>query len=176
MAHADKELLQAWCQGDLRAGERLYHRHYASIARFFRTKLGEGHDDLVQITFVYCVESIADYRGDASFRTYLFGIARNVLLQHLRSKQREAARIDPRSVSMAVASAHSFTSMIAAGRQHDRLLLALRELPIDTQMMIELHYWEGLTIQEIAQVVELPLSTVKTRMRRGRLRLCEVLG
>lgn len=174
MMPTDGDLLRSWSNGDLDAGECLFHRHWDSVARFFHSKLGPGCEDLIQTTFTACVESIANYRGDSSFRTYLFGIARNVLLKHLHRKARDAERFHPGTVSIA-ASIRSYTSVIAGGRQRERLLLALRELPVDTQLMIELHYWEGLTIQEIAQVVELPINTVKCRMRRGRLQLAQAL-
>jgi RNA polymerase sigma-70 factor (ECF subfamily) len=70
----------------------------------------------------------------------------------------------------------SYTSVVARDRAHQRLLQALRELPVDTQVMIELHYWEGLTLTEIAEVVGRPLNTVKTQLRRGRLRLADALA
>ena len=60
---------------------------------------------------------------------------------------------------------------MAGGEQNLLLLRALRELPIDTQVMIELHYWEQLPVREIAEVMEVPVNTVKTRMFRGRKQL-----
>ena len=75
----DAAQLEAWRAGDQDAGEALIERHYASILRFFRTKAGEDADDLVQLTFLRCVEASERYRGDAGFRAFLFGIARNVL-------------------------------------------------------------------------------------------------
>jgi DNA-directed RNA polymerase specialized sigma24 family protein len=55
-AATDIELLEAWRGGDRRAGEQLFERHYAAVARFFRNKLEFGVDDLIQRTFLACVE------------------------------------------------------------------------------------------------------------------------
>lgn len=170
----DRQLLQAWRDGDLDAGAELFERHWQSISRFFTNKLGPDCEDLIQSTFLACVENVDKYRGDSSFRSYLFGIARNKLLRHLRTKARDAKYFDPASVSVAD-SVQSYTSVIEADRVRTRLLIAMRELPVDTQVMLELHYWEKLPIREIAQIVEMPVNTVKARMRRGRMQLSERL-
>jgi RNA polymerase sigma-70 factor (ECF subfamily) len=60
-------------------------------------------------------------------------------------------------------------------QQHRLLLAALRRLSLDDQVMLELHYWDDMKIEDIAKVVEKPINTVKTRMRRARLRLEELM-
>ena len=60
------------------------------------------------------------------------------------------------------------TQVLAARQEQRLLLLALRRLPVDHQVALELHYWEGLTAAEIGAVLDLPLGTAKTRIRRGR--------
>ena len=60
------------------------------------------------------------------------------------------------------------SSASASQPEHKLLLEALRRLPLDTQAMLELHYWEGLSVAEIAEVFDLPVGTVKSRMRKGR--------
>lgn len=169
----DAVLLERWRGGDKAAGAVLLERHHESLARFFMSKLGPEADDLVQATFLGLLEGALDrFRAEASFRTFLFGIARKKLLEHLRSAVRDRARFDPAHETLA-ALEPSLGSALDARGQDKLLLAALRQLPIDTQMMLELHYWEGLRIREIAQVLELPINTVKTRMRRGRLSLDE---
>lgn len=172
---SDQALLEAWQGGDSDAGAELFERHWRSIARFFTNKLGADCEDLVQQTFLACVESKSKYRGDSSFRGFLFGIARNKLLHHLRAKGRYQKRFDPGTVSIA-ASARSHTSIIAADRKRAKLLLAMRQLPVDTQTMLELHYWEQLPVREIAKILELTPEATRTRMFRGRRKLAELLG
>ena len=84
----DAALFEAWCRGDRRAGAQLFERHYEAIARFFHNKARHDADDLIQRTFLRCVETHARIRDPASFRYYLFGVARNVLLEYLEEKGR----------------------------------------------------------------------------------------
>jgi RNA polymerase sigma-70 factor (ECF subfamily) len=108
------------------------------------------------------------FRGESSFRTYLFGVARNVLLAHYRGRTRDA-RVD---ADVSVQSVHDLApgpSSMVALRADERLLFeALQRIPLDIQMTLELFYWEELTIPELAAVLEIPEGTVKSRLHRGR--------
>lgn len=170
----DADLYAAWRQGDKRAGQALIERYYDPVLRFFRTKVGPQADDLVQRTFLVCAEG--GFRGDSSFRAYLFGIARNVLLKFFRNKQRDA-KVDP---DFTVSSVHELDpgpSTMAARRAEQRLLLeALRRIPLEFQLLMELFYWEELSIAELEAVLELPNGTIKSRLRRGRQLLKDAIG
>lgn len=175
LRHAgDAELLHAWHEGDDRAGEVLFDRHYDAVARFFRNKVVE-HDDLVQRTFAICVESSRRFREDSKFRTYLLGIAKNVLFKHYRaqSSTRDQDSLDELSVE----AMGQTPSELLSGRDEERLLLAaLRRLPVPLQVLIELRYWEDLKHREIADVLGVPEGTVKTRIRQGKRQLEEALA
>lgn len=170
----DVELLEAWRGGDRRAGEQLFERHFDVVRRFFRNKLEFGVDDLIQQTFLACVESRERIRGDSSFRTYLFAVATNLLRKHLRGVYRHGDRID-----FGVTSLHDLgpsPSVVLAGRQEQRLLLeALRRIPLEHQIILELYYWERLTSAEIARVLDVPHGTARTRIRRAKQLLEEQL-
>lgn len=169
---SDAELLAAWKAKDQRAGATLLTRHHTSIARFFAHRLGPDTEDLVQATFLGLLEGIDRFRGDSSFRTFLFAIARNQLLTAIRGRVRDRARFDP--VETSIAALDPSASMIRAAKdQHKLLLAALRRLPIDVQIMLELHYWEQMRVREIAEVLDMNPNTVKTHMKRGRARLNE---
>ena len=162
----DSALVEAWRGGDREAGKRLFLAHYAGVARFFRNKVGEAGPDLIQRTFLACLEGRERFRHDASFRSYLFSIAYKILCKHYREQRRDAARVD-----FEEDTAHALSSPISAvaARQEQRLLLeGLRRLPVDYQVVLELHYWEGITAAELAEVLGIPLGTAKTRLRRGR--------
>ena len=171
---SDHGLLAAWRDGDLDAGALLFERHYASVARFFGSKVSRDCEDLIQATFLACLEGIDRFRGESSFRTLLFAIARNKLCRYLREQQREIRRRRPAPPAIA-ANEPSTTSLLAARSERQHLLGALRHLDLESQMMLELHYWEAMTVRDIAAVLELPVNTVKTRMRRARLRLAQAL-
>ena len=170
----DLQLLERWRAGDLEAGARLFERHYAGIQRFFSNKVGRDCEDLIQSTFLGCLEAIDGFRGESSFRTLLFAIARFKLLKHLRERKRDHKYLGPARISN-IADRPSFNAAMAASKERKRLLAAMRRLPLDTQLMLELFYWEAMPVKDIALVVDLPDNTVKTRMRRGRQQLVKEL-
>src|SRR5688572_2629852 len=92
----DADLLSSWRAGDLGAGDALFNRYFAPIYRFFRNKLGDEStvEELMQRTFVGCVEGRDRLREQTSFRSYLFGTAHNILRAYFREKRREHERID----------------------------------------------------------------------------------
>ena len=169
----DRELLDAWRTGDEAAGEELFARHFDGACRFFYNKVDDGVEDLIQQTFLGCLESRERFRGDSSFFTFLIGIAKNVLRLHYRRKRRDE-RLDFGSTSVHDLSP-SPRRVVAERLEEQRLLEALRAIPLDLQMVLELHYWEGLSAPAIGEALELPVGTVKTRLRRGKQLLREQL-
>lgn len=171
---SDAELLEQWNAGDASAGEALFERHFDGLFRFFRNKAPDESDELVQRTFAACLEKRLKLRDAASFRAFLFGVARIEFLQLMRRKAKAE-----RNVDLSKASVFDFDpspSRIVAHKQEQRLLLeALRRIPVDLQIVIELHYWEELSTTEIAHVIEVPQGTVKSRLRRAREAIEEVL-
>ena len=168
---SDDDLFRRWIDGDARAGEELVERHYASVDRLFRFKVGEEQGrDLTQATFEALQSTLSRFRGQSGFRTWLFGIARNKLLGYMRNRVRDQRRFDPSANSVADLGP-SPSSLVDVERRQKLLLGALRRLPVDVQLMLELHYWESMSIAEIAKIVERPVNTVKTIMYRGRQRL-----
>jgi RNA polymerase sigma-70 factor (ECF subfamily) len=171
---SDYELLDAWRDGDGTAGDRLFERHFDGVCRFFRNKVADGVEDLIQRTFLACVESRDSFRKDASFRTYLFTVARNELYAHFKRAAREGARIDPLETS-ARDLGPTPTSWLARQNEQRLLLAALREIPIDHQVALELYYWEDLSASELGRVLAIPEGTVRTRIRRARQLLQDAL-
>lgn len=169
----DAALLESWRGGDKRAGSALFARHYARVHRFFRNKVNAADlGDLIQSTFLACVEGRERYAGTGSLPSYLLGIAYRLLCRHYRAKRRERAHIDFASVS-AADLAPSPSQVIVERREQRLLLRALRAIPLEFQAILELVYWEELTAGECAEVLGIPLGTAKSRIRRGRLLLHE---
>ena len=163
----DFVVLDRWRAGDRAAGDALLRRHFDALYRFFRNKLDQGVDDLIQRTFTACIAAKDNFRKQSSFRTYLFTVARNELYHHYEKRQREAVLFEPGSMS--VEAMGTSPSAVVARQQEQRLLLrALRALPLELQVAIELFYWEQLTTQEIAEVMDVPQGTAKSRLRRAR--------
>jgi RNA polymerase sigma-70 factor (ECF subfamily) len=164
---ADAELLAAWRAGDAAAGEDLFTRHFDALYRFFRNKADDGIDDLIQATFLAAVASRDAFRGDASFRSYLFAIARNELYAHWRRRARRDAEADIGELSVEDLGTRP-SGVLARHREQQLLLRALRAIPLDLQLVVELHYWEELTGPELAVALEVPEGTARSRLRRAR--------
>ena len=165
----DAALFEAWCRGDRRAGAQLFERHYEAIARFFHNKARHDADDLIQRTFLRCVETHARIRDPASFRYYLFGVARNVLLEYLEEKGRRQRREVLNFLSTSIEDlAPTPSSALARAREERLILHALRRIPRELQIILELYYWEELRARELAEVLDLPEGTIRTRIRRAK--------
>src|SRR5262249_33855997 len=87
---SDLALLQSWRAGNKQAGEDLFTRHFTDIYRFFEHKAGDAADELAQQTFMACVAGRDSFRGQSTFRTFLFAIARNQLYSYLRRASQRA--------------------------------------------------------------------------------------
>ncbi len=167
----DFDLLVAWQDGDRDAGDALISRHFWSIYRFFRSKTDDAAEDLTQRTFLGCVEKRDHVKAELGFRAYLFGIARNQLLLYFRRYNRDAANVQLETTSVAALGS---PSQVLAGKQEQRVLLsAMRQIPADFQITLELYYWEDMSVGEIAQVLDVAPGTVKSRLGRGRAMLRE---
>lgn len=169
----DEELFAAWIAGDRGAGASLIERYYDAIERFFVSKIGDKADDLVQQTLLACVESAASFRGVERFRAYLFGVARNVLCEFLRRRVRDG-QPPPDFAASSIVDLMPGVATRTAQRAEERVLLfALRQLPLDLQVLVELYYWEELSIEELARMLEVPPGTIKSRLFRARTLLAE---
>lgn len=166
--------LRAWQNGDEKAGEKLFRRHYRLVLRFFHNKVGTAAQDLVQRTFLGCLEARERIRGDASFRAFLFGVARNVLFDHYRLARRDREHLDFTTVT-AEDLRPTPSSLLAQAREVELLLRGLRQIPLESQIILEMYYWEGMRAHEIGEALDMPEPTVRTRIRRARLRLEQVI-
>lgn len=170
---SDSQLLDRWRAGDDKAGRDLYKRLFPAVNRYFRNKVSvqAESDDLVSATFVGLLKARDTFRGDSSLKTFVLRIARNKYASWIR-EQKSARKVIERPDSedaLSVADlAKSPFSQVAEGRETRLLLSALRKLPIELQELLELYYWEELTGPELAEVLEFPEGTVRSKLRKAR--------
>lgn len=165
---SDEALFVRWRDGDQEAGRTLFGRHFRPLYRFFSTK-GVDPDEMVQGTFLALTGARAQFEGRSSFRTYVYTIARNHLYRHLRTLQRER-QFDPELSSIAELVSSARTKL-ARGEEHRKLAEALRTLPVSQQALLELHYWEGLDAEALAEVFETNPAAIRNRLHRARASL-----
>ena len=172
-AVSDLELLAAWGAGDVDCGNLLIERHFDLVYRFFRNKAVESDiEDLVQQTFLACLEARTRYAERASLKTFLLAIARNQLLKYYRGRHREPLISHESSLRD---NGISPTGALAKAEDQRLLLRALRHVPLDAQVVLELTYAEGMAVPEVAEVLGLEPGAVHTRLSRARDRLRESL-
>ncbi len=174
---SDAALFAAWRGGDARACATLFARHTPALRCFFRKRLPSTPiDDLIQTTLLGCLEARDRFRGDCTFRTFLFSIAVNQVRRHLyllergRRRQRELIRV-------AVTREPEPTPCARLIDQQRRgvLMSGLRRLSDEQQRLIALYYWRRRSARAIAELLDVPVGTVKTRVRRARQKLARVL-
>lgn len=172
---SDFELLDRWRAGDKPAGEELFARYFDGLCGFFATKCHGEAEDLVQRTFLACVRSKDAFRKQASFRTYLFTVARHELYHHFRQRSRDGERLDFGTTSVADLVTTPATRL-ARNAEQRQLVEILRTLPIEQQTLLELHYWEEQDISALAEIFEATPNTIRVRLHRARQALKDKLA
>lgn len=170
----DLELLEQWRGGDRKAGERLLSKHFEGIRRYFRLKFLDVHEDLLQETFSRVVENRDEFRGESSFKTYLFRIARYVGNEHIRKRYRHGGDFSSANSSLADLTGRRQSSLLAEREDHRLLLDALQNLSLDQQEVIDLYYWEEMTAKQVGEAIEVPESTVRSRLRLAKANLAKL--
>ena len=165
------EVVRRAQQGDVDAFEVIYRRSAPAIFRLCRRMLGDEHEarDLVQDTFVRAWERLLSYRGQSSLDTWLHRVAVNVVLTHLRSTKRDAARLidgDDELFGARSADAPDDASM--------DIETALARLPAGARTVFALHV-EGYSHDEIAQMTGIAAGTARAQLWRARRALAKVL-
>jgi RNA polymerase sigma factor (sigma-70 family) len=165
----DAELFDRWSAGDREAGDRLLRRHFPTVYKFLRNKVAGGVEDLIQATFLACVQAKARFRRESSFRAFLLGLARLELFAHYRRTHRDE-RIDGGVTALRDLGASPTAALVQ--REEQRVLLeAMCRIPLDLQIVLELFYWERLTSAELGVVLDIPAPTVRSRLRRAKAAL-----
>lgn len=169
--------------GDMAAFERLVERHEMLVVGTVARMLGGNADvdDVAQQVFVRVWKSARRYRPAAKFTTWLLTITRNLVFNELRRKRRHVeVPLEFRHESAEIATpVENLTQNPATALLHDELAraidAAIRELPETQRMALVLRRYEGLSYEEIADVLDQTVSGVKSLLFRARTDLRERL-
>jgi len=169
----DAELVtRVLVEDDQHAFAELVRNHQSAVRgllrQLARNDLGLA-DDLAQETFVRAYRNLARFRGEAKFSTWLYRIAYNCFREDAR-KRKELVGIDENQLE-----AEYDPQTVDPALRHD-LMHALQMLPIHERSAIVLCCQNGLSHDEAARVLEIPLGTVKTNVLRGREKLRKMLS
>ncbi|HVI75127.1 MAG TPA: sigma-70 family RNA polymerase sigma factor [Anaeromyxobacteraceae bacterium] len=183
----DTELLAAARAGDRAALERLLERHQNRVFRFGMKMCGEEDDakDVLQETLLAAARNISDFRGASAVSTWLYTIARSFCIKKRRTSKFAPERVE--SLDAVGGEAHAVPDAARgpeeelAGRQVQTALQdAISELEPMYREVLVLRDVEGLSAPEVAQILELSVEAVKSRLHRARVavreRVAPVLG
>jgi RNA polymerase sigma factor (sigma-70 family) len=184
---SDEQLMLQYRDGDLNAFRELYSRHRLGLYRFiaWRAPRTEWVDEVVQDAWANLHHARMRYQPEAGFRTYLYQIARNRLLDLLRQQQPLLASelgsgSDGRDRFDVLAdAAHDSVTPDLALEEKQRagsLHAALAALPGEQKESLVLQQFCGMSIDEIAQLTEMPAETVKSRLRYAMRKLRQHLS
>ncbi len=172
----DAELVQAVIAGDTFAYRELVERHGHRIFRFLAkhvTRLDDA-EDLAQETFLQAYRSLAAYRGDAKFSTWLIGIALNVARNHANRTAPPVASLDDEVLDGLAGPADPEEAAYCTAKLR-AVQRAVGELPAEQRECVALVFFEGLSYEDAGRLLALPTGTVKSRLFRARTKLAAAL-
>ena len=143
------------------------------LRRFARTLTRNPHDadDLVQLALERALTRLAQWRPDTKLESWMFGIIKNAWIDELRARGRRAKVFAPEEAAEHVGDASSEAQMELLSMQS-----AMERLPDEQRLVVALVLVEGLSYQEAADVLEMPIGTVTSRLARGRATLESILS
>ena len=149
----DLDLVARWKAGDQRAATLLVERHASALARFLASIGARADvDEVVQDTFVRAFASIDGFRGDSSLRTWLFTIARRLVLDRRRAVRRRGEQVEVQETD--VATEYDALDGVVAEETRARMQQAMAALTPTQREVFVLRVSEGMSYREIAEAVD----------------------
>jgi RNA polymerase sigma-70 factor (ECF subfamily) len=170
------------CRGNLNAFNQLVLMYQGVVYNTAYRILGDvdAADDATQEAFISAFRALGGYRG-GSFRAWLLRIVTNSCYDYLRYKQRrpssslEAVLIDPQQTARLVATEEGPEEHVLRSELSDLLQAGINSLPAEQRITLVLADVQGFSYQEVADMTDTSLGTVKSRLSRGRARLRDYL-
>jgi len=164
---SDEQLMLDFQQGSREAFIELFERYREPMYGFFRRRLNEAAraEDLAQQTFLAVLRGVSRYEPRALFRTYLYGIALNLLAAERRKKAREGTRAEDPAEQPVITDREASLWVRRA----------IEKLDADAREVLLLREYEQLSYAEIAALLRVPVNTVRSRLFRARMALKELL-
>lgn len=172
----DDDLFLMFREGQAEAFDTLFDRHYLGVYNFARTMVREtgAAEEILQDTFLAVARAAKTYEPRGTFRTWLLRIVRNRCLNRLEAERarRQVLMDDPAGIVLQYPSPEpSPLERACVNEQMDRVRRAVAALPDRQREAIALYAFEEMTYQQIADVLDLPINTVKTLIHRARASL-----
>ena len=172
----DEQLVERAQQGDRRAFELLVRKYQYKIVQLVSRLVGDADaQDVAQETFIKAWRALSGFKGDSAFYTWLYRIGINTAKNHLVARRRRPTNQD---IDVDEAEQFGHTAQMSDIDTPEALLLSdeikqkvgetIAKLPPDLRQAITLRELEGLSYEEIAEVMDCPIGTVRSRIFRAR--------
>jgi RNA polymerase sigma-70 factor, ECF subfamily len=181
----ERALIERCKQGDITAFNELVLQFEKRVFNFAYRMSGNYDDacDVSQEAFIRVFNSINTFRGEANFTTWLYRIVTNVYLDerkkqksHLHTSLEDYIDLEENSVTRQVEDGRPTPGAVVEQAERDAILAkAIQELPEYQRAMVILYHTQNRSYEEIAEILKLPIGTVKSRLNRARLALKEKL-
>ena len=173
----DKQLVERVKRGDKRAFDLLIlkyqHKIIGLVGRYLRDQ--DEVQDVTQESFIKAYRALPNFRGDSAFYTWLYRIAINTAKNHLVSRSRRPPDTDIdaddrefQNNYAVLRDNESPEDVLAMGQMESVIYCAIGDLPEELKVAVTLREFEGLSYDEIAEVMECPVGTVRSRIFRAR--------
>ena len=175
----DASLIAATLAGDSSAFGHLVQRYQDRLYNSLLRVLGSADDaaDIVQDAFVQAYAKLDSFRGGSAFYTWLYRIAFSLAMSHRRRGRKQASLDEMKALVGAepIDGQPNVESSLIGQERADLVHAALAELSLEHRQIIVLREMDGCSYDEIAEILELPVGTVRSRLFRARLELRDLL-
>ena len=175
---SDEALMLLYQQGDQAAFEILYQRYKDVLYRYFVRHGSDRHqsEELYQEVWIKLINSVARYQPKAKFRTYLFTIAHNILIDFYRKiKPTQVVEFDDTEMTQELSNNPTPLALpedeFTLKQKTNQFMQALQELPANQQEAVLLHFEQNLSVEEIAEITQVKTETAKSRLRYAKNKL-----
>ena len=191
MAEPSAALVQRAQAGDREAVSELVQSQQTYVYSIAMSLMHNPADaaDMTQEAFVRLLRSLGTYRGETKFTTWLYRLVTNICLDGLRRRGRPVESLDDQGApgqagdgaqtpGERLADTDRWTQpeeQVELRESASEVRAAMERLPATQRLALTLHYFDDLRYEDIAEVMSLPLNTVKSHIRRGKERLAQVL-
>ncbi len=176
----DEQLMLQYAKGDTSAFEQLYARHKGGLYRFCLRQLRhEAHaEECFQEVWMKLINSRINYEPKALFSTYLYRIAQNHIIDTVRKykKLKQETELEEEYYSGHVESQQDLSAKLVTNNLHKQLRQTIESLPLDQKTALLLKMDAGMSLDEIASVLNCGRETVKSRLRYATNKIKDLLG
>lgn len=175
----DETLIELALDGNDQALRELHDRYITQIFRYAYTQTGDYYraEEVTQDIMYKMARNLADFKGDSSFRTWLFTISRRTIIDYYRKQKKHQNSVSMTDEQMAhiPEGKKSVEDQVISKDRSNALLERMQQLPVNDRTVLHLRYIEGLSIIETAKAMSKTTMAIKSLQTRAKAKLAKLL-